>query len=329
MSAIAPPRAVLHVTNGDSTVAGLRRAGIEGRILPWRDVLNLGPVPAGLDEEGLREARAAFLAGEGWTTIEEVRRDLAMRDEMLDSAAAGSSVVLWFEADLYDQLQLVQVLDRLAGQGTYISLICIGSCPERPRFTGLGELLPGELSRLWPTRVPVTDDVVALATRAWVAVRSPDPTDVAQLVRAGTPGLPYLGEALWRLLEELPATVDGLSRTERHVLEAVADGAESAHEVFAAVQAREERPFHGDAGVFAILAGLARDGALDRTEPPGSADLPPGAARVALTAVGAGILAGALDRTTLGSFDRWVGGVHLLGASGWRLDREQRTVRCV
>src|SRR4051812_28544077 len=163
MSATAPPQLVLHVTNGDSTVAGLRRAGIDGRILPWRDVLNLGPLPAGLDDAGLREARASFLAAEGWTTLDEVRRDLAVRDETLDSVAAGSDVVLWFEADLYDQLQVVQVLDRLAGRGVYISLICTASYPGRPRFVGLGELLPGELALLWPTRMPVSDEVIALA----------------------------------------------------------------------------------------------------------------------------------------------------------------------
>jgi hypothetical protein len=36
---------VLHITNGDSTVASLGRARIGGDVVAWRDVLHEGPVP--------------------------------------------------------------------------------------------------------------------------------------------------------------------------------------------------------------------------------------------------------------------------------------------
>ena len=49
---------MLHVTNGDSAVAKLRAAGIEGDMLPWRDALHEGPVRAGLDAVRLRAERA-------------------------------------------------------------------------------------------------------------------------------------------------------------------------------------------------------------------------------------------------------------------------------
>src|SRR4051794_36589212 len=96
----------LHVTNGDSTVRGIADTGLPGRILAWRDVLHEGPVPAGPDAER-RRIRAAFLG--------VAPDDFAERDRVLDTHAGD--FVLWFEADLYDQLQLAEILARLAARG--------------------------------------------------------------------------------------------------------------------------------------------------------------------------------------------------------------------
>ena len=52
----------LIITNGDSAVARMREAGIAGEILPWRDILHEGPVPAAPGLEELSSVRAQFLA---------------------------------------------------------------------------------------------------------------------------------------------------------------------------------------------------------------------------------------------------------------------------
>jgi hypothetical protein len=57
------PLSVLHVTNGDETVARMEAAGVSGELVPWRDALHEGPVPAGLAPAELAAARARFLAG--------------------------------------------------------------------------------------------------------------------------------------------------------------------------------------------------------------------------------------------------------------------------
>ena len=107
-------RRMLHVTNGDSAAEKLREAGLQGLVAPWRDILHEGPVPAGLDAAALREVRVRYLAEHGWAGEERVRADLEERDARLAQAVEGrDEIVLWFESDLYDMLQLAQVLDRL------------------------------------------------------------------------------------------------------------------------------------------------------------------------------------------------------------------------
>src|SRR5207249_11608532 len=137
-------------------------------VLAWRDVLHEGPVPPG-DARTVNEARARFLAETGRDESADILDELERRDRrFLTALAEGREVVLWFEHDLYDQLQLLQVL-ALAGEAPRLELINVGAFEGRPDFHGLGELTAGELESLWPLRRPVTDGVLELARAAWDA----------------------------------------------------------------------------------------------------------------------------------------------------------------
>ncbi len=322
---------ILHVTNGDVAADLIRAAHVGGTVLPWRDVLHEGPVPAGLPADALNETRARFIAGWGGAAYEEVRRDLDARDRML--AGAAGEIVLWFEHDLYDQLQLLQLLDRLARdpRRDRVSLVCVGDFPGVERFDGLGQLTPGQLASLFPGSARVTDAQWALGRAAWAAFRSPDPREIERVLAGDTSALPFLAGALVRHLEQLPAADDGLSRTERQVLEAVEAGASGPVEVFLADQAREERVFMGDTALWDYVRDLATGEApLLRVAGGGSFRLPdavspdPGfrAQRLELTDAGRRVLRGDADRVGLRGIDRWLGGVHLRGHEvPWRWER--------
>src|SRR5205085_2959727 len=145
------------VANGTSTTSLIERAGIEGRCSIWADPLHDGPVPGGLDDDGLLAARAAHIAGRRLSP-DEVAGELRRWRSVIDEDRAYRELVLWFEHDLFDQLNLVQLLDwiasrpRLAGR---VSLICVGSFPGKPDFKGLGELTPPDIAALFETRAPV------------------------------------------------------------------------------------------------------------------------------------------------------------------------------
>ena len=242
-----PAGAALHLTNGDSTVPGLLGTGLAETVLPWRDVLHEGPVPDVPDAE-LRRIRARFLEGAAaadiGTEAEFERRDRALAEHR------DGTFVLWFEADLYDQLQVVQILAALHGLGVAaerVTLICIGEHLGFAHFGGLGELSSGQLGRL-PATAATTLTPAALehAARAWAALRAPDPAGLGAIATAPSAELRFLAEAFDRLGREYPSTRDGLSLTERRVLAAVAEGARDAGTVFVRTAAREPRPFLGD-----------------------------------------------------------------------------------
>ena len=285
----------------------MERAGIAGDLLSWRDVLHEGPVPPYSPDE-LRRVRAEYLSTLGDGGPAAVEAELRERDERLDDAITIlEPVVLWFEHDLYDQLQLIQILAGLPDMPTRVELICIGSFPGRPGFAGLGELEPEELASLWPLRTAVTPEHVHIARAAWDVVRGEDPRALAREAATPDERLPYLAPALRRLLEELPGTRDGLGRTERQLLEAVAAGARTRVDAFLASMAAEEAPFMGDTIAFDRLAGL--EGLVHDN---GSLEL---------TADGEAVLAGRADRVELLGFDRWIGGLHVRAEGPlWRWD---------
>jgi hypothetical protein len=319
--------AALHVSNGDAT--DLPGTGLARQVLYWRDVLHEGPVPA-VGPEELRQIRAAFLAQGNADDRAEGTSMFLGRDRTL-AANRDGQYVLWFEADLYDQLQIIQILDRLAGLGVpaeRITLICIGEHPGIARFGGLGELTAEQLRELPATKAcaRLTPAALQLAARAWAAFRAPAPDGLAAIAATRSGELRFLGEAFDRLSREYPSTRDGLSLTERRVLAAVADGAPDAGTAFVRAGARETRPYLGDTWCFAMMDRLARapHPLLDTRHAGTPVER---STRLRLTATGALVLAGEADHVTLNGIDRWIGGVHLTGHDvRWRWDEGRETL---
>jgi len=316
----------LHITNGDATVARLQEAALEGEIVAWRDVLHEGPVPAGLSDGVLREQRARFIAEQGWGDYETVLAMFQTRDAALSRVEQDGQVVLWFEHDLYDQLQLVQILGTLAARPEPprgLDLICIDRYPGAEPFHGLGQLRPDQLAGLLSQRRPVDETRFTLAARVWRAFRATEPTDIRDLLEADTSPLPFVRPTVLRLLAEYPAVATGLSQTERQILDAIANGAFSGVEIFQASQAMEPAPYLGDTKFWMYLkrlaappASLIRVSTVEGTNP-----LQVGAATFALTDLGRAVRDGRLDYVQFAGIDRWIGGVHLYGTSvAWRWD---------
>jgi len=168
----------LHVTNGDAAAGHLRLLVGAAPVLAWRDVLHQGPVPAGLGRIELSAVRATFIASCGWAPLDEALAAFRRRDGLIAAPGPADRITLWFEHDLYDQLQLVEVPDALADlllppaaiglvqAGVYLTGLSVaepatlrtggrpvGGCP-RPRSARRGHRLGGR-SRVGDRRTPL------------------------------------------------------------------------------------------------------------------------------------------------------------------------------
>ncbi|HUL09470.1 MAG TPA: DUF1835 domain-containing protein [Candidatus Acidoferrum sp.] len=320
----------LHITNGDSAAAVMRQAGFAGEILPWRDVLHEGPVSAELPLTTLSHLRAHFLADKGWAELETVQAQMAVRDRLLAAAAGFERIVLWFEHDLLDQLQLLQILswfaDHERGQAG-LDMLCIDSFPGIVDFGGLGQLTPAQMGSLRGSEQPVTAGQLALAKAGFEAFGAGDPRRLVEVLRRDFAPLPHLRPALARMLEEYPWQGDGLARSRRQLLWSVKTSGGDLAAMFRVCTHMEAARYLGDIVFLDYAEGLAeaREPALRFIKSSPAEDSSPWQQLALLTRFGEQLLNGDADFITANGINRWIGGVHLT-RDRWRYDPATKTV---
>jgi hypothetical protein len=255
----------LHVANGHCTTRLIEAAGLPGRTSVWADALHDGPVPDVSDEELVR-IRAAFIADGLDVPAEEVEADLKHWRDVVDDDDGYDELVLWFEHDLFDQLNLIQLLTRVGRDHPIrkpVSLISIDRYPGHPHFKGFGELSPVDIAALYETRRPVTPQQFQLAADAWDAFRSGRRAELDALLADNTSALPFLAPALRRHLAEAGSEPGGLhpnpglTRSERRLIEQLAAGPLDIHTAFTGMHAGETAYYITDSSFWQMVKGLA------------------------------------------------------------------------
>lgn len=367
----------LHVTNGDSAAGTIQKiVPSDESVLPWRDVLHDGPVPGGVDADTLRRTRAAFLSSDSTTdefasselpvdgykapkpasdqkssegaassqnssSFRMVLSDLAGRDAQLAAMGVGDRVVLWFEPDLYDQLQLLQVLASLylRAPGTRPSISIVASDEL------LGPLNEAQLAKYLTMQRNVREVDLELAAQGWEAFTSTDDVLLkafsdteTSLFKANSYKsdesvvLPYVHSALRRLLQEYPSAHNGLSRTEQQIVDVLLQREQSVGELYQSAHApREDIIWLGDWSFASYIDRMMRGpqaliefvlangnsmpesvGAIQSREASHFAAF--WRRRVRLTEAGRAVAEGRANAVTLNGIDRWIGGAHLHAA---------------
>jgi len=239
-------------------------------------------------------------------------------------------VVLWFEDDLYDQLQLIQLLDFFGRGGARkkkLSLIVVdGYIPP---------LSVTKIKELDAARPAVTDEQFRLAERAWKAFGSDNPSAIADMITENTSGLRYLTAAFRRHLEEFPSIENGLSRSELEALTAIEAGHTTPVAAFLEVGKKQESIFLGDIVFYSYLERLSGKTNPLVTWKGGNPVVAPTAENsrefvkreLIVTQLGREVLSGKKDWQAINTQTRWLGGVEIRpGAKGWRWDAGQRVL---
>lgn len=318
------PLVVLHVLNGDATYAALKPLQLQGRALVWRDALLEGPARNGLRSLEDWTHRARHLAPMG---IDPGQYLEGVRAFLKDFAAAarGEETVLWFEEDLFCQLPLCYLLSMKAAAGAW-SVVC----PEDP----LGPSKPDRLAVLYDERRPADPALVDLATRAWDAYASADPTRVEALLSEDLARWPLLRRGLLAHLSRFPGVANGLGAHEAALLAIL-------REAGGPLPFRELFPRFNDGPLGRVLGAgdhvaawwlwSLQDGArpLVRIEGLRAGDFARQTQaairewRIELTKAGDDAMDGRADHVKLNAPERWLGGVHVKPReNAWRWDPE-------
>lgn len=319
----------LAITSSDQAAGCLKRAGCAPDALAWFDPLHIGPVPAGNSLDALAEQRVAYFQLQSFGFSRLGRDYYAARNRRLVDAIGTAELVLYFQPNYLDQLQLLEVLDTIA------------SAPERRSVRivhvdgFIDELTEQATADLARKAVEVTPEALDIARAAWEAYRQPTPEAWCELLSYETSALPFLAKAIQRGLEELPHTRSGLTRSQLQIVELLKRHNLTARDLYRAHFGLEPHSHLEDWVFYAILDGLA-DGPFSLVEGKADVAFNPNMALIdwrrymlpemKLTSYGAAVLKGETDDRAHNGTDHWWGGTHLTDANLWRWDAKSRSL---
>ncbi len=321
----------LHIRCGSDLAQGLRQGGFTGDYLEYANPFCQGPVTGEPGEPGEMRRRVRFLAesyGEA-LGLSALQFEKMLRQEengLASSYRDYERVVLWFEHDSFDQLILIRCLAFFAThRPAALELVSANRFPGTSRFLGLGQLPPEALRLLWTKRSPVSEEQLALGRKAWDALKSPDPTELASIANDESAVLPDLPTALRRHLQELPSVRNGLGLTQELVLSALAEREQTIGDLFQGLLAgREPLPWLGDVMFLSILEAMRMAQEPPFEISPETASGPWPCRLLTITSAGFRTLSGDRDWLTRMPPERWVGGVCIEPQAGtWRWNEDE------
>ena len=177
--------------------------------------------------------------------------------------------------------------------------------------------------------VSVSKETMALATRAWDAISSPDPLNQVAILVSDTSALPQLHRTLKNNLARFPSVENGLGRPENLVLEIAASGKRRFKDLFPAFSSRLREYGYGDSHVWNSIRRLAsaripfltislpENKSASSAVSRGGGDTYHGWARCAC---------GEADYVALNGIDQWIGGVHINNGGTWRWDDRLQSI---
>lgn len=216
---------LLHITNGDSFTDRLNSLNLEGEIITWREMLCEGKTLNQVGSESFWKARYEFLhtnykVSKSWfieKTLKEYRS--------LCNHKQQDHIVLWFEYDLFCQINMLAVISWLQTHRKYaqITLVCSGKEDTSDKLYGLNDLSDEQLKQKYANRVVLTQDDISYADYVWQLYCSDNPIRLENLTDFKNYQFNYLEDAIKTHLQRFPSITNGLNLMENNILQLTKD----------------------------------------------------------------------------------------------------------
>jgi hypothetical protein len=252
-------RSQLHITNGDNFTQKLQSLNVKGDIITWREMLCEGKTETNVGSESFWKTRFDFLhknynVSKSWfveKTLKEYRS--------LCNHKQQDQIILWFEYDLFCQINLLAVISWLKTHRRHaeISLICSGNEDDTGRLYGLSELSDEQLMTRYRNRTILTQDDIEYADYVWQLYCSDNPIRLENLTDFENYQFDYLSEALVAHLKRFPSIKNGLNELENRLLElSVLDKPKTKKALLGSMLKNQGRYGFGDSQYERILGSL-------------------------------------------------------------------------
>ena len=194
-----------HILNGDALLEFFPETILSGEIIVARECLVDGPLE-GKTLEAFWDTRADFISSEYGEERDFYFQDVVPEFNRIALIQEGSEVNLWFEEDLFCQVNLwfcVSLLRRISDQ-IKINLVKPSLKDGKPNWGGFGSLDRDELAKAYQERQRLTKQEKELLTALWTAFKGNDKHTLAKLGSENTGSFPFLKDVVQAQLDRFP-----------------------------------------------------------------------------------------------------------------------------
>jgi hypothetical protein len=250
---------VIHIVNGDALAEKFPLGEIGGGLVIFRECLVEGPL-GGDTLRDFWQVRSSFIEERYGESAEGYDHKVVSELDKLKVLPAGTEVNLWFEHDLFCQVNMWFAIALLEEGGE--ELLVIRVMPENEQkevWRGFGSADARLLLAAYSNRKPLSGKDRQLATFLWQAYRH-NQTDILQRLAAdGAEGFPYLEEVVQAHIQRLPD--EGYKGRPAAILEDILrDGDKDFSTIFHEFGQREGIYGFGEAQVRNLLAEMKMGG---------------------------------------------------------------------
>tara|TARA_R110000787_G_scaffold259559_1_gene364851 strand:+ start:5699 stop:6643 length:945 start_codon:yes stop_codon:yes gene_type:complete len=212
---------ILHITNGDSTTNYLKSLDFKGDFITWREMLCEGKTSIDVGSETFWKTRFEFLKT-SYKITKKTFIDYTLKEyRNLCQNKNQKEIVLWFEHDLFCQINMIALLSWLKRyrSGEKISLVCSGDVEGSKKRLGLSQLSKKQLLKHYQNRVELSQDDIEYADYIWQLYCSDSPLRLEAIYQFNLMSpFKYLSEALGMHLKRFPSIENGLNSVENYII---------------------------------------------------------------------------------------------------------------
>jgi hypothetical protein len=241
----------VHVLNGDALA---KKFPVDGSVIICREALIEGPVQADSIEE-FWKIRAAYLSENLEGQMQFYFDNVKTEFEKLTSFQNATAFHLWFEHDLFCQVNMWFIISYLKNVGSDIPVFRIMPPSEtNQRWAGFGLMEESDLNNCFRQKIKFTAEDLALGDYLWTAYQKNDFKNLEKLSQTVSSTFPLLKEVSHAHIQRFPD--QGLGRPQNKLKQITRSGITDFNEIFTEFWKTEGIYGFGDLQIKNILTTL-------------------------------------------------------------------------
>ncbi|PHQ57152.1 MAG: hypothetical protein COC16_01870 [Lutibacter sp.] len=216
----------LHILNGDRSKIIFEKSGIMGDVVVWREMLCEGPLTKDVGSDEFWMRRYTYFENEiGINRLDYYDKSIS-EIVKLEDVSNYKDIVLWFEFDLFCQVNLLAVcaylLNNYVKKSTY-HLVCTGSINGKEELQSLSDFTPAEFNMLFEKKIVLSKSSLQFAKESWNLYVENSIDKLKCFDFNQNSKFPYLKLTIDQHLERFPSE-NGLNQIENKMLEIIDSG---------------------------------------------------------------------------------------------------------